>query len=123
MSGKLTLALCAATAVAVVGLSSTARAADPDFCRDYARAAADQYRQATAHHRCMDQIDNYARWSPDWRHHYNWCLGVSRDQAWGERNARRDILNECARHWDDGDRYDHYDRYDHHDERRSVRLS
>ncbi|MGH8861317.1 MAG: hypothetical protein ACRDVG_08825, partial [Jatrophihabitantaceae bacterium] len=118
-----TAVLCAAL-VGASGAALSARAADPDFCRDYARTAVNQYRQAEDHHRCMERMHDFTRWSDDWRRHYDWCVGVSRDRAWDERRLREHVLDDCAHHgWDhdhdrgdhdrsDHDRYDH-DRYDH----------
>jgi hypothetical protein len=88
-----------AGAALALGLASSAGAADPGFCHDYAHAAMDQVHRAMDHHRCHYLFDNGGgRWNSDWHAHYNWCLGVSRDQAWGEREARRRALDDCA-HW------------------------
>ncbi len=123
MSISLRAAIMGAAILGAVTLAASARAADPDFCRDYARAAVNQYRQLEEHERCMDRARDYSRWSADWRHHYAWCLGVSRDRAWDERREREDVLNHCAHgdwdhdRWDhdrwDHDRFDDRDRYDH----------
>ena len=80
------------------GAAFSAQAADPQFCADYAGNAVHQFEVANAHpRRCMSQIRDWGRWSADYQHHYNWCLNVSREQAWGERNARRSMLDGCAR--------------------------
>jgi hypothetical protein len=86
-------------------------AADPGFCRDYARSAIEQFREAEHHDRCRDHIRDFAVWSPDWDHHYGWCLGVSRDQAWDGRRHRQEFLDGCEhRDWrDDHDDWDHHD--------------
>jgi hypothetical protein len=89
MSRTLRIAAMAAALVAGSGAALSAHAADPYFCADYARVAVHQYEVASNHpNRCMSQIHDFARWSPDYQHHYSWCLGVSRDQTWPERNAR-----------------------------------
>jgi hypothetical protein len=38
-----------------------------------------------------------ARWSSDFRVHYDWCLGASFEAANAERNARTDFLRGCRR--------------------------
>jgi hypothetical protein len=86
-----------ATGVALsLGFATASFAAGEDFCRDYARAALNQVRGAWHHHECREQMSG-ARWSTDWHTHYDWCRSVSRDQAWSERNARREMLEDCAR--------------------------
>jgi len=90
------------------GAATAAQAGDPDFCRDYARSAIAQYREAQTHERCRERISDYAVWSTDWQHHYGWCLGVSRDQARAGRHEREDFLDRCEHH--DGDHHD----WDHH---------
>src|SRR5579862_7654597 len=98
MSKTLPLALSAALLVVAAGAATSARAADRDFCRDYARAAVNQVRGAMSHGRCRFRAENNpARWSTDFRVHFDWCRGVSRDQAEDERDARRHILDRCAR--------------------------
>jgi hypothetical protein len=85
-----------ATGVALsLGFATASFAAGDDFCRDYARAALNQVRGASHHWECRHQMSG-ARWSNDWHTHYDWCRGVSRDQAWSERNARREMLEDCA---------------------------
>jgi len=41
--------------------------------------------------------DDHTRWSTDFHNHFNWCLSASRDQADSERDARRDVLDDCTR--------------------------
>jgi hypothetical protein len=38
------------------------------------------------------------RWSPDLRHHYDWCRSVDVDKARSEGIGRLDILVACERH-------------------------
>lgn len=95
------LSAFASGAALALGLATVASAADPGFCRDYARTAMSQVHRAMDHPRCRHHLDYGAengRWGGDWHAHYNWCLGVSRDQAWSERDARARALDECARH-------------------------
>jgi len=91
------------------GAASAARAADPDFCRDYARSAVSQYREAESREPCRERIRDFAVWSPNWQHHYGWCLGVSRDQAWAGRRQREDFLDRCEHHGWDRPGWDHHD--------------
>jgi len=87
------------TAGLLLGLASSATsasAADPGFCRDYARAALHQVRGALNNRRCTFHMENEARWSSDFQVHYSWCLGVGRDEADRERDARREMLEHCA---------------------------
>lgn len=76
--------------------STGARAADPGFCEDYARAAMRQIDVASRS--CAYPPDlNSSRWLGGYRRHYDWCLGVSYRQAGEEREARRAILDRCGR--------------------------
>ncbi len=93
-------------AVLALGLSAAAFAADRDFCRDYAHAAVREVSHALESGRCRDQIQG-PRWSTDWQVHFRWCLGVSRDQASAENDARRDTLAACHHHHDDD--HDHFE--------------
>jgi hypothetical protein len=73
-----------------------ARAADPGFCDDYARAALRQI--DVANRSCAYPPDlGSGRWIGGYRRHYDWCLGVSYRQAGDEREARREILDRCGR--------------------------
>ena len=95
----LTAAACGVV-LAFFSVSGTASAADRGFCRDYTRAALRQVRAALSHPRCDWRVDNNpARWSTDGRSHFDWCLGVDRDQADAEREARRRTLDHCAVRW------------------------
>jgi hypothetical protein len=91
----------AAIIAALVASAGVARAADPDFCRDYARSAIDQYHRAVDLH-CDWLLRDQAVWSPDYPHHYNWCRGVSREQADQGRDQRRDALDRCRDRRDNG---------------------
>ena len=68
-----------------------AGAADREYCRDYAQTALRQVRGASRHPRCA------ARWSPEFRDHFQWCLQVSKDTATDQRAARHRTLAACAR--------------------------
>ena len=90
--------LCVTAALAVGGsVAVTADAADDSFCRDYARAAVNQFRTAEKYGRCEHHLrDEGSRWSNNYRAHYDWCRGVRREAAWEERNARKYALERCA---------------------------
>jgi hypothetical protein len=92
------------------GAAYTAQAADPAFCHQYAQQAVIQFNRSLAHHRCgrmivaqrvadgRSQADDAMRWSPDLRHHYDWCRSVNPDKARSEGIGRQDILVACERH-------------------------
>ena len=101
MTKTLSIAVAAALVTAAAGWVGSAQGADREFCHDYARAALNQVRGASSHERCDEHMDrNETRWSRDYRVHFDWCRGVSRDQAEDERQARRRTLEHCARHHD-----------------------
>lgn len=91
--------LCMTAALAAgASFAVAAHAADDRFCKDYARAAVNQFRTAERHERCEHRLRNEgARWSNNYRAHYDWCRGVKREAAWEERNARKHALERCAR--------------------------
>jgi hypothetical protein len=90
--------LALAAAVLALGATTAARAADPYFCRDYARNAVAQAHQAERRPgRCGHLFEggDRDRWSFDYEVHYGWCLGASRERADTERSIRRDELIRC----------------------------
>jgi hypothetical protein len=86
-----------ALAVVSVLLSSltAAHAADPGFCRQYAKAALNQVRGGLTNPACAGGLQG-ARWSTDFAVHYEWCLGASFGAAGTERDARTQYLKGCA---------------------------
>ena len=83
-----------------VGLSVTlplgsARAADPNFCQNYARAAMNQVRVAHEYPSCASRIGG-GRWAFNYNNHFNWCLGVPYEAAQHERQERRRFLDYCT---------------------------
>jgi hypothetical protein len=72
----------------------TAQAADPAFCRDYARAALNQVRIALATPSCRAGLQG-ARWSADFRVHFDWCVGASYPAVQSERGARTGYIRAC----------------------------
>ena len=98
MSRNRSVALCATLLTMAAGAAVPVQAADRGFCRDYAHAALNQVHGAMSHGRCRRDVDlSQTRWSTDYHVHFDWCRGVSPDQANGERDARRNILDHCAR--------------------------
>jgi len=49
-----------------------------------------------SHPACHSQLQG-PRWSSDWHIHFDWCRGVDQDQAASELEARREVLENCAR--------------------------
>jgi hypothetical protein len=80
---------------AALCVATSACAADPGFCRAYAKAALVQVRGALASSRCAAAIQG-ARWSTDFSVHYEWCLGASFADAGAERDARTRFLKSCS---------------------------
>jgi hypothetical protein len=72
-----------------------AQAADPGFCRQYARAALIQVRGGLSDPACAGRLQG-TRWSSDFAVHYEWCLGASFDAAGDERDARTRYLRGCS---------------------------
>ncbi len=95
MSKLLSRTIAASFLLIVAGSATAASAADRGFCHDYASAAMRQVHGALNNRRCSFRVDNETRWSTDYRAHFDWCRGVSRDQADGERDARRRVLDHC----------------------------
>jgi hypothetical protein len=74
---------------------TAAHAADPAFCRPYAKAALIQVRGGLASPACAAGMQG-ARWSTDFAVHYEWCLGASPDAVGAERDLRTRYLRGCA---------------------------
>jgi len=90
------MALGAATLVLATAISLTsARAADPNFCGNYARMALNQVRIASEYGNCAYRAVG-PRWSNNFAVHYNWCLGSSYDAAQNERFTRKGFLDACT---------------------------
>jgi hypothetical protein len=79
----------------VVSGVTAANAADPSFCRQYAKASLIQVRGGLANPACAGGLQG-ARWSSDFAVHYEWCLGASFGAAGAERDARTRLLRSCA---------------------------
>src|ERR1700684_2354323 len=72
-----------------------AHAADPGFCRQYARSALDQVRAGLSDPACGGALHG-SRCSSDFAVHYEWCLGVSLRAAGDEGDFRTRHLKSCA---------------------------
>jgi hypothetical protein len=92
MTGRL---LFVALSLPVISALSSAHAADPAFCKQYARAALVQVRGALRNPHCGAGVQGM-RWSGEFPVQYEWCLGASLDDAGAERDARTDYLKVCA---------------------------
>jgi hypothetical protein len=78
-----------------VAMPTAARAADPAFCRQYAKAALVQARQGLASPRCGAGLQGI-RWSSEFSAQYEWCLEASREAIAAEHEARAKVLKGCA---------------------------
>jgi hypothetical protein len=94
MTNELPLALLL-SALLATALPTAGHAADPAFCRQYARAALDQVRGGLSSPACGGALQG-TRWSSEFAVHYEWCLGVSDAAAGDERDARARHLKGCA---------------------------
>ena len=74
---------------------TAAHAADPAFCKSYAKAALNQVRGGLVDPACASHFQG-SRWSTDFAVHYEWCLGVSAGDADVERDARARYLKGCV---------------------------
>jgi hypothetical protein len=72
-----------------------AHAAEPAFCKQYAKAALNQVRGGLTNPACAGGLQG-ARWSTDFAVHYEWCLGASFGVAGTERDARTHYLRRCS---------------------------
>jgi hypothetical protein len=82
------------TSLAMAQLDA-AHAADPGFCRQYARSALDQVRAGLSDPACGGALKG-SRWSSDFAVHYEWCLGVALRAAGDESDFRTRHLKSCA---------------------------
>jgi hypothetical protein len=88
--------VCAVACVLSVFLLdlTVAHAADPAFCKPYAKAALSQVRGGLIEPACASHFQG-TRWSTDFSVHYEWCLGVSAGDADAEKDARTRYLKGC----------------------------
>ena len=81
------------TSALAVLLPLAAQAADPGFCRDYATAAVRQVEAARSIPACNRGVG--ARWTADFRVHFDWCLSAAPAAVEAERNARTNWIRSC----------------------------
>jgi hypothetical protein len=86
---RLVCGVAAAWAITI----SAAQAAPEGFCRDYARAAVRQVELARATPAC--DRGNGARWTTDYRVHFDWCMGAAIPAVEAERRARTNWIRSC----------------------------
>ena len=92
------LPLFAATCL-IATAAPPVHAADHEFCRDYAESAVRQFHYAERLERCVDYLRvDRNRWQDNFKAHYDWCRGVSRDAAWQQRRLRTEALESCRGH-------------------------
>jgi hypothetical protein len=72
---------------------SVAQAAPERFCRDYATAAVRQVDLMHAVPACNRGTG--ARWTTDFRIHFDWCMGQPIDAVEAERAARTNWIRSC----------------------------
>jgi hypothetical protein len=94
MTNRLPLRVFLSALLALI-LFTEAQAADPVFCRQYAKAALNQVRGGLSNPACASGLQG-SRWSTDFSVHYEWCLGISDAAAGGERDARTRYLRGCT---------------------------
>jgi hypothetical protein len=73
---------------------TAAQAANAEYCKGYASAAIHQVRGARSNPACAAGAQG-ARWSQDYRVHYDWCLGQPFAATGEERDARANYLQSC----------------------------
>ena len=94
MAGKRPITAFSVLSV-LVAAPAPVRAADPAFCKPYARAALVQVREGLASPRCGAGLQG-TRWSTEFSVHYEWCLEASGDAIAAERDARAKVLKGCS---------------------------
>ena len=82
-------------AVLLVASPTIVRAADPAFCKQYARGALVQVRGGLASPRCGAGLQG-TRWSTDFAVHYEWCLETPQPAVAAEQEARIKALKGCS---------------------------
>jgi hypothetical protein len=95
MANRLPLFASCVVPVLLIAFSAAVRAADPAFCKQYAKATVNQVRGALANPRCGAGLQG-ARWSSEFPVHYEWCLGASFGATGAERDARTQYLRRCG---------------------------
>jgi hypothetical protein len=95
MSSRVLLAVAFASSTLLMSGLTTAYAADPQFCEQYAHAAIIQVRGGLNNSGCVGGMQG-SRWSPEWRVHFDWCRNSSYAAAGNERDIRTRYLKSCT---------------------------
>ncbi len=95
MAGKLPITAFSVLSSLLVAAPAPVRAADPAFCKPYARAALVQVREGLASPRCGSGLQG-TRWSTEFSVHYEWCLEASGEVISAERDTRAKVLKGCS---------------------------
>ncbi len=95
MANRLPAVVASIVSMFLISGLTTAHAADPGFCKQYARAALNQVRGGWANPGCAGGLQG-TRWSQEFPVHYEWCLGASYGAAGAERDARTRFLRACT---------------------------
>jgi hypothetical protein len=95
MANRLRSSVAFALSIFFISGLTAAHAADPAFCKQYAKAALTQVRGGLSNPACAAGLQG-ARWSTDFAVHYEWCLGVSFAAAGTERDMRTQYLRGCT---------------------------
>src|SRR6202142_3045622 len=93
MPNGLRLLAAFGTLGASMTIVSAVQAAPPGFCRDYATAAVRQVEIAKSTPACNRGIG--ARWTTNYRVHFDWCLGADPGAVEAERAARTNWIRSC----------------------------
>ena len=88
------LAVLGAVSASIAAVS-VVEAAPPEFCREYAAAAVRQVEAAKSTPTC--DRGRGARWTVDYRVHFEWCLGAPPGVVEAERAARTNWIRSCRR--------------------------
>jgi hypothetical protein len=72
---------------------SAAQAAAPGFCHHYAAAAVRQVEVERSTPACNRGVG--ARWTSDYRVHFDWCLGATPAAVEAERATRTNWIRSC----------------------------
>lgn len=91
---RLTSAIGLGATLALSVSFSAAHAADPAYCNQYAQAAINQVRAGLANPACARGLQG-ARWSSEFKTHYDWCLTAAPPAIESERGARTGFLRGC----------------------------
>lgn len=93
MSNRLKLLAVFGALGASMTIVSAVQAASPGFCHHYAAAAVRQVEFERSTPAC--DRGTGARWTSDYRVHFDWCLGAAPAAVEAERAARTNWIRSC----------------------------